>query len=1245
MVLLKTDSGIVTGPTSATKPSWDDLIDFLGSGYNRYVADTVIYKSGSTFRYEDGTTGALSSNADAGTALAAFLASLSGTGVGVIKAGAYGAETIEIPTGVRVIIEKGATTLTVNPASGATCTIEDYNTGQIRQYVSGTLVSDIHLTTGYINMDSYGDFGSLKISGTEIVDSSRNMTNIGTFSGGAITSSSLTASRLLYADASKIISSVSDLTSWIAGTSNEIAVVSDGDGSITLSIPDAVTLVNLTVTDITIGADTLSTTEWAFLDGQDQSVFSTSNVAFGTVTASGLITANGGVTLGSTDNLVVAGGTISDSAGNLTLDDNVDVTGDLDVTGTITGTWNPVSIILTDNEKLYFGTGSDVEFYFNAVSMMIDNTALDSDIIIEINDGGVSTEIMRFDASTSRIGILDSTPAHTLDVNGTIQAQGGLAVNTLTSGRVPFASTNGQIIDDGDFTFATDTLTVTKIAATSFTGAVDFTSQSVTNVGAAGNDFGASNSLVGTTFSGQVDADAGADIEGAVTVTHSSAPVLQMERTTTATNTAVTTGRFLAQTTANMLDGFGPQITFHIGDSAVSSPGNLIASIHGFRDGDDTSGGLKFIVDTSQTALTLNADKSAVFGGDVIVEDSSQPTMIFHRADGSLGIDDVLGRIDFTGDDDSADQIGAQMFVKVASAWSGSANVHPSKFMFYVQSAGAGDGLASPAFTIDSDMSATFGAGVTFAGSIAVPSNSNVYLSTDLKEYINSDGVSIYYRINDNWEFYMSATAFAPYSGNVNSLGTTAGEWADAYFGDGSILYFGNDQDVTLTHVADTGLLLNAGMQLQFRDANTDIYSGGSGTLTVTGSTKIVLYSSSVAVRQYVEHDGDSDTRFSLTDDKIAVEAGGFEFVNYTETTQNVISWNVNSGDVDYFFYTDTITALAIAGDTGIATFGATISGDITGNAGTATTAGTVTTAAQPNITSVGTLTALTVDNININGVTITGLSDTNTVLTAYAGRAIAVEGVTFDGGVVASASSITSTNFYGALTGNVTGNVTGTAATVTGAAQASITSLGTLTTLQVDNININLNTISSTAGTDLIINPLAGQQLVLDGTIVIDAGVLTGVSDADLSLGTDALKMDEIYSDYVVWDVDMADGEFSGIRITDQVDQNTTGVYGLLHIDTDGHWVDADKDASTTIPCMAMAIESGTGSKMLLMKGMVTETSWSWTAGATLYVGDSGAITDDISGFTTGDQVQIIGYAKETDTIYFNPSQDVIEI
>ena len=80
-------------------------------------------------------------------------------------------------------------------------------------------------------------------------------------------------------------------------------------------------------------------------------------------------------------------------------------------------------------------------------------------------------------------------------------------------------------------------------------------------------------------------------------------------------------------------------------------------------------------------------------------------------------------------------------------------------------------------------------------------------------------------------------------------------------------------------------------------------------------------------------------------------------------------------------------------------------------------------------------------------------------------------------------------------VVGTLNQDTTGTAATVTGAAQTNITSVGTLTALQVDNLNLNGNTLSSTAGTDLLITPLAGQQIVLDGTIIIDAGAVTGAT------------------------------------------------------------------------------------------------------------------------------------------------------
>ena len=113
-----------------------------------------------------------------------------------------------------------------------------------------------------------------------------------------------------------------------------------------------------------------------------------------------------------------------------------------------------------------------------------------------------------------------------------------------------------------------------------------------------------------------------------------------------------------------------------------------------------------------------------------------------------------------------------------------------------------------------------------------------------------------------------------------------------------------------------------------------------------------------------------------------------------------------------------------------------------------------------------------------------------------------------FDGTVTADA-------FAGPLTGNVTGNASGTTATVTTAAQSSITSLGTLTTLTVDNVITNGATIGHTDDTDLLtladgILTVAGEvsmtTLDIGGTNVTTTAAELNLIDGGTARGTDAL-------------------------------------------------------------------------------------------------------------------------------------------
>ncbi len=73
---------------------------------------------------------------------------------------------------------------------------------------------------------------------------------------------------------------------------------------------------------------------------------------------------------------------------------------------------------------------------------------------------------------------------------------------------------------------------------------------------------------------------------------------------------------------------------------------------------------------------------------------------------------------------------------------------------------------------------------------------------------------------------------------------------------DGAILNFGADSDVTLTHVADTGLLLNSTRRLQFGDSGTYIYQSADGVLDLVSDTEIELNATTLDINANVDISG-----------------------------------------------------------------------------------------------------------------------------------------------------------------------------------------------------------------------------------------------------------------------------------------------------------------------------------------------------------------------------------------------------
>jgi hypothetical protein len=91
-------------------------------------------------------------------------------------------------------------------------------------------------------------------------------------------------------------------------------------------------------------------------------------------------------------------------------------------------------------------------------------------------------------------------------------------------------------------------------------------------------------------------------------------------------------------------------------------------------------------------------------------------------------------------------------------------------------------------------------------GGTVTPSDNSVGI-TQLNVSDGSNGQALTTNGSGTLSFSTIASA-DPSSADGDSLGTASLEWSDLYLADGGIVYFGNDQDIRLTHNADKGLII-----------------------------------------------------------------------------------------------------------------------------------------------------------------------------------------------------------------------------------------------------------------------------------------------------------------------------------------------------------------------------------------------------------------------------------------------------
>ena len=323
----------------------------------------------------------------------------------------------------------------------------------------------------------------------------------------------------------------------------------------------------------------------------------------------------------------------------------------------------------------------------------------------------------------------------------------------------------------------------------------------------------------------------------------------------------------------------------------------------------------------------------------------------------------------------------------------------------------------------------------------------------------------------------------------------------------------------------------------------------------ITLDTTSLTFTQFTGVGQINAGDGMTKTGNTLnvvgTTDRIDVSADAVDIsANYVGQTSITTLGTISTGTWNGTSIADAYVDNDLTIDGG--TVDNSVIGGSTPAAGTFTTltantsiTGTLATAAQPNITSVGTLTALDVDNININGNDITSTNVNGDINLTPAGTGevniskVDIDGGAIDGtvigGTTAAAGSFTTINSSGTATLNSVnidgGSIDGTNIGASVEGTGAFTTLSASSSLSADTINeyssangvsidgvklkdsaVLVDTISEqTLNAGVSIDSALIKDNTFYGNVTVESGETLDVSAGTLTLANDQISGDKI--------------------------------------------------------------------------------------------------------------------------------------
>ena len=550
---------------------------------------------------------------------------------------------------------------------------------------------------------------------------------------------------------------------------------------------------------------------------------------FTALAGSGIVVPDGGLTFGST--------AISATAAEINLIDGGASTGTTavaDADGIITNDGGTMRLTTAATFKTYFQEGistayddlttgdAAVNIATSAGNITIDAQGNDTDIIFKGTDGGADKTFMTIDGSAGGDlfltgGLIDlkndgsavsqikfyceSSNAHAQTLIGAPHSES--ATNTLT---LPSTGGNSYLLT------AASTATLTNKTLTSPVINTGTFGTSILPVSADGTTLGSASKE----FSDLFLADGGQILFGEdqeITLTHEHNTGLIIKHNGTG-------------------DGAEPSLTFQAGDTDIAAndvlgsiffqaPGEgagtdailIAAGIEAVSEGDFSASNNATKLSFKTAASELASEKMSLSSAGVLTVSGGVVGDVTGDVTGTADVATVATTVTIT-DNESTNESNALIFTAGGDVDGGNIGLESDGTLTYNPSTGK---VTATGFVGTLTGAVTGNVAGNLTGTVATATQNSITTATGLVSVGALDSGSItsgFGAIDNGTSNIRSATitaetAFVPDANDGADLGTTSLGFNDLFLADSGTIQFGNDQDVTLTHVADTGLILS----------------------------------------------------------------------------------------------------------------------------------------------------------------------------------------------------------------------------------------------------------------------------------------------------------------------------------------------------------------------------------------------------------------------------------------------------